>query len=226
MLVKILAVGIKVEKANNDSAKSLGKTLAIFFAILGAIIIPVCIYISRSLIAKVKFLSSIYSLPAIFVGLIVATLFCIVVALVYTLGWRFRWFKSGYTTKPRLLLAILCATLIAYFSPVVSTPHQLFFDQHKNEFEHQVELIRQGSSIDHFGNLVVGTPRETHAIIFQYVTDHPVIFSSYAYVYAENHSDLDNYFMCNDISFKGGEGQIYATLSTNWYLCYRTDDAS
>lgn len=213
-----------MEKTNGDSTKSLSKTFGIFFAIFGAIIIPVSIYTSRSVVAKVMSFISLWWFLAIFISLIISILFCIVVASVYTSGWRFGRLKPRNTNVPRLLLAVLCASLIAYFAPVVPTPEQLYFEQHKSEFEQQVELIKQGSSISHFGNLRMGMTDKSHAVVFAYLSDEYNFNSSYAYVYAEQYSDLDDVAMCNDTTFKDGRGQIYATLSTNWYLCYRADD--
>jgi hypothetical protein len=206
-----------------SSEKPLRKTLGIFFAILGAIIIPVYIYATRSMLSKVISFISLYWILVFIFGVVISLLFSITAAAVYTLGWRFSWLKPGYTNVPRLLLAMLSASLIAYFAPVVSTPEQIYFNQHKGEFEHQVELIKQGTSIDHFGNLGIEITRKSHAIVFGYLSDDINLLSSYAYVYAEKYLDLDDVFMCYG-SWKGGLGQIYTTLSTNWYLCYRTDD--
>jgi len=209
---------------SQSSEKSLRKSLGIFFAIFGAIILPVFIYTTRSMLSQVMSFISIYWILVYIFSLIISILFSILIATVYTSVWRFRWLKSGHTNVPRLLIAVLCASLIAYFSPVVSTPEQLYFDQHKSEFERQVELIKQGSNIDHFGNLGIEITRKSHAIVFEYFIDHLSLLSDYAYVYAEKYSDLDDVYMCNDYPTKGGKGQIYATLSMNWYLCYRTDN--
>ena len=60
----------------------------------------------------------------------------------------------------------------------------IIFEQHKSEFEYQIELIKRGNSIDHFGNLGIEITRKFHAIVFGYLSD-DLYLSSYAYVYAE-----------------------------------------
>ena len=210
---------------DHDGGKSLRETFGIFFAIGGAIIIPICIYISRSIFAETITFNSFWQIFSFFLCLVISILFTIVVATVYTLGWRFHWFVSGTTNVPRLLLAVFCTSLVAYFAPLLPTPQQSYFAQHKSEFEHQVELIKEGSSIDKFGNLSVGIDDNSKAIVFWYWSEERIYLSSYAYVYADKYSDLADVFMCNDEGGRrGAVGEIYATLATNWYLCYRTDE--
>lgn len=208
-----------------SSEKSLGKSFRIFFAIFGAIVLPVCIYSERSLVAKLMSFSSLNWIYAFFITLLVPILFCVVVGTIYTLWWRFGWLKPGHVNVPRLLLAVLCASYIAYSAPVVATPEQLYFERHKSELDQQVELIKQGSKIDQFDNLEVWIPDKSQAIVFSYSSKDPIFLSSYGYVYAEAYSDLDDVYMCSESSWRYGlGGHVYAPLSTNWYLCYRTDD--
>ncbi|MBI1278282.1 MAG: hypothetical protein GC179_09165 [Anaerolineaceae bacterium] len=213
-----------MEDTTKDRRKSLRRLIGIFFAVLGAIIIPISIYITRTTLA----FGAIYSAPIqgvfIFVGLITAIISSIVIAIIYALGWQLGLYKAGHTKVIYLLLAILFASLIAKLVNVFPSKEQMYFQEHKEEFEHQVELMKQGQTINHpshFGVYKMGIyiADPSHAIVFSYWAEH--FKSEYAYVYAEKYSDLDYVITCSATDGSGGIGEIYASLDTNWYLCYR-----
>ena len=132
--------------------KSLWQTFGIFFAIFFAIIIPIFSYISRSVFGAVASFPSGWAFLFIIMGWVGAVVLSKGVAAIYTLGWQMNWLKTGHTTVPCWLLAVFCASAIAHFSPVLPNTEQLYFAQHKSEFEHQVELVKQGHAPETFGD--------------------------------------------------------------------------
>ena len=71
-----------------------------------------------------------------------------------------------------------------------------------------------------FGNLRIYFDNPSDLIAFWYSAEN--FKSEIAYVYAEDYSHMADLITCSATDGSGGIGQIYPTLSTNWYLCYRT----
>jgi hypothetical protein len=194
-----------------------------FFTILGMIIIPLLIYIIR--VTRTQIITYPFYIVAIFfvpvgIGVIILS---IVIAAIYTISRKYGFLKPRDTREVFLLVATVCAIIVAQLGPVLPTNEQVFFYQHKDEFLHQVAFIKQGNPLRQYNQLAVQTEEPFDVIIFSYTAEY--YKSAYAYVYAQNYSDLATIITCAANSQgSGGIGEIYATLDTNWYLCYRVGD--
>ncbi|MEP7290070.1 MAG: hypothetical protein ABI947_30345 [Chloroflexota bacterium] len=190
---------------------------AVMFVIL---IVPVLIYTSRSVISKIVIYPFDMQIPFIFGGWIGAISLSIVASAIYAAGRMFGLLKPRHTKMLRMVIAVIGAIAIAQFAPITATDEQIYFDQHRDDFQHQIELIQQGKTFHQYNNLGVYTPSGSHTIVFSYFAQG--FKTEYAYVYAPKYSELAGVITCSAIEGSGGVGQIYATLATNWYLCYRT----
>ncbi len=217
-----------MEKVGSDTSRSVVKALKMIFVIFGAIIIPVLIYTARSLFTLIAARPLYYLFSFTINGLILSIALAIAAAVIYTLLWWCGVIKPSSVRGINLFLAIVCASVIAYFAPVIPTLEARYFYEHRDEFDHQAALMRQDPNHPdlrkpgRFGPYTVGVyiPRSSNAIVFSYYAND--FKSEYAYVYTENYADLNVIITCAATDGSGGIGEIYATLSPNWYLCYRT----
>jgi hypothetical protein len=203
-------------------AKPLGKAFNVWVGIFVATVIPASIYTVRSINSFIVTYPFWWGIQFTCIGFIAIVAFSMLVAAIYAVAWRRGWLAPGHTNLLPLLVAIILASVLAEIAPVLPTTEQKYFETHRSEFEQQVKLVRRGQNVEPYGDLGIYTIPHTETIVFEYAA--PNYKSSYAYVYAEKYSDLASVLTCSATDGSGGLGQVYASLSVNWYLCYRTGD--
>ncbi len=193
------------------------------FALL---IVPVWIYTSRTVLTQIIIYPSYKGYVFVHAGWVGAIVLTVLAAMAYTTGQITGLIKPRHRSLLILLPAAIGAIAIAKVAPVLPTAEQNYFYQHRDEFFQKVTLIKQGQTIsepENFGtfNHSLYISKSPTVIVFDYGAYN--FYSEYAFVYAENVSDTDESPACSWRDPRG-PGQLYAQLSANWYLCYRTGD--